>query len=175
MMARQAIVALKGLGEEPLVGVEIGVYEGRNARDILDELPIEHLYLVDPYRAYRDEQVSHDQPMMDAAMCRMIEAVAPYKGQTTLLLCSSEEARRLLAHVQFDFVYIDGDHRYDQAFQDMKGWWPLVRSGGIMAGHDYGLAGVHGALHDFAKGHRPPYLVASTCYDNEWMVRKEAA
>ena len=37
----------------------------------------------------------------------------------------------------FDFVYIDGDHTYKSASQDIKEWWQKVRKGGILAGHDY--------------------------------------
>jgi hypothetical protein len=35
------------------------------------------------------------------------------------------------------FVFIDGDHREESAFQDIKTWWPKIRKGGMLAGHDY--------------------------------------
>ena len=37
----------------------------------------------------------------------------------------------------FDFVYIDSDHCYDPTVRDINQWWPKVRKGGILAGHDY--------------------------------------
>lgn len=37
----------------------------------------------------------------------------------------------------FDFIYIDADHSYNGAKQDINCWWPKVRQGGVMAGHDY--------------------------------------
>jgi len=34
-------------------------------------------------------------------------------------------------------VFIDGDHEYDGCIADIRAWLPKVRSGGIIAGHDY--------------------------------------
>ena len=37
----------------------------------------------------------------------------------------------------FDFVYIDADHTEEAVYLDLKAWWPKVRLGGVLAGHDY--------------------------------------
>ena len=37
----------------------------------------------------------------------------------------------------FDFVYIDADHSYDGVTADLEAWYPKVRKGGMLAGHDY--------------------------------------
>ena len=37
----------------------------------------------------------------------------------------------------FDFVFIDADHKYESVKQDIDDWYPKVRVGGILAGHDY--------------------------------------
>lgn len=36
-----------------------------------------------------------------------------------------------------DWVYIDADHHYDHVKEDINIWYPKVRRGGIVAGHDY--------------------------------------
>jgi len=38
----------------------------------------------------------------------------------------------------FDFVFIDADHSYESVKRDITGWYPKVRSGGLLCGHDYG-------------------------------------
>mgnify|MGYP003646814285 FL=1 len=38
-----------------------------------------------------------------------------------------------------DFVYIDGDHKYDSVKRDIKLFLPKLKSTGIIAGHDYTL------------------------------------
>lgn len=43
-----------------------------------------------------------------------------------------------------DFVYIDADHRYEFVKADIDAWYPKVKKGGYIGGHDYepGWAGV---------------------------------
>ncbi len=40
----------------------------------------------------------------------------------------------------FDFVYIDADHTEKAVQEDIYAWWPKVRPGGILGGHDYSPA-----------------------------------
>lgn len=37
----------------------------------------------------------------------------------------------------FDFIYVDARHDYLGVLEDLSKWWPKLRVGGIMAGHDY--------------------------------------
>lgn len=36
-----------------------------------------------------------------------------------------------------DFIYIDGDHSYSQVKRDLRDYFPKIKKGGIIAGHDY--------------------------------------
>lgn len=36
------------------------------------------------------------------------------------------------------FVYIDASHRYVDCLNDLRAWFPLIRRGGVLAGHDIG-------------------------------------
>ena len=36
-----------------------------------------------------------------------------------------------------DFVYVDARHDYKGVLEDLRLYWPKVRQGGILAGHDY--------------------------------------
>lgn len=36
-----------------------------------------------------------------------------------------------------DFVFIDGDHRYEAVKQDIEAWLPKLKPNGILAGHDF--------------------------------------
>lgn len=40
----------------------------------------------------------------------------------------------------FDFVFIDGDHRYSSVSKDINILWDKLLPGGVMAGHDYDMA-----------------------------------
>ena|SRR3990167_95648 len=39
---------------------------------------------------------------------------------------------------EIDMLFIDGDHTYDLVMEDIKGWLPRVKDGGIVCFHDYG-------------------------------------
>ncbi len=37
----------------------------------------------------------------------------------------------------FDWIYIDANHRYEPVCQDILAWWPKVKLGGVLSGHDF--------------------------------------
>ena len=37
----------------------------------------------------------------------------------------------------FDMVYIDADHTEEAVYADLLAWYPKVRAGGVLSGHDY--------------------------------------
>eukprot|EP00758_Cryptobia_borreli_P017336 Tbor_TRINITY_DN6182_c4_g1::TRINITY_DN6182_c4_g1_i11::g.22020::m.22020 len=37
----------------------------------------------------------------------------------------------------FDYIYVDARHDYKGVLDDISQWWPKLKKGGIMAGHDY--------------------------------------
>jgi predicted O-methyltransferase YrrM len=47
-----------------------------------------------------------------------------------------EDVENLLDQRPVDFLFIDGDHRYEGVKQDFEMYSPLVRSGGLIAFHD---------------------------------------
>ncbi|XPV75494.1 MAG: class I SAM-dependent methyltransferase [Desulfovibrio sp.] len=51
-----------------------------------------------------------------------------------------------------DAVFIDGDHRYEGVLADLRSWYPKVKSGGIVIGHDLDPdSDVERAITDFGK------------------------
>ena len=37
----------------------------------------------------------------------------------------------------FDWIYLDATHTYAEARDDLRTWWPKLRVGGLLSGHDY--------------------------------------
>lgn len=63
----------------------------------------------------------------------------PYFPQLKPLRMRSDKAFGIFKKRRyFDFVFIDGSHFYEDVLKDIKCWYPLVKDGGILAGHDYG-------------------------------------
>ena len=76
---------------------------------------------------------------------------------------------------EFDFVYIDANHDDPYIGDDIRAWSPKVRSGGIVAGHDYmiGHPDVMRAVDDYAAQHEihPAYLVGNPAeHDNPDLI-----
>ena len=68
----------------------------------------------------------------------------------------SVKASRCFEDGELDFVFIDGEHSYEAAKADIEAWWPKVRSGGLLMGHDYDrqrFAGVCRAVDEFGREH----------------------
>ncbi len=102
-----------------------------------------HLVGVDPWGMdYIDPLISGDE--------RLALAQQAIRGlpNISLMRSRSVEAAELLAYSEdresflgttnlLDFVYIDGDHSYEGVLADIDAWWPLIRSGGFLCGHDW--------------------------------------
>ena len=72
-----------------------------------------------------------------------------------------------------DFVFIDGDHRYEFVKADIEAWVPKVKIGGIVSGHDYGwCTDIRKAVHEFfGEGdgkYEDRYGVGYASYDDPW-------
>ena len=52
-----------------------------------------------------------------------------------------------------DFVFIDAGHDYNSVMKDITNWYPKIKHGGIIAGHDYHFyVGVYPAVNEFFEG-----------------------
>ncbi len=49
---------------------------------------------------------------------------------------SPETVNQVAQYAPFDFVFIDGGHTYEITVSDFRNYWPMVRSGGMLAFHD---------------------------------------
>lgn len=58
-------------------------------------------------------------------------------SRAAVLRLTSEEAALLVLPGSVDFVYIDAQHDFLSVLADLCHWWPKLRSGGIIAGHDF--------------------------------------
>jgi predicted O-methyltransferase YrrM len=50
---------------------------------------------------------------------------------------TSVAASKLFADNSLDFVFIDANHELKYITEDLHSWYPKVKKGGIIAGHDY--------------------------------------
>lgn len=120
--------------DEPLTGVEVGVWRGHTSRALLETFPTLHLTMVDPYAAVGFKSAWTAE--MAQAEAKVQTEFASYRR--LIMHQFSDQAAYVLQGQQFDFVFLDANHKYDAVQADIAAWWPLVRSGGVLIGHDYG-------------------------------------
>lgn len=71
--------------------------------------------------------------------------IVPHRG-------SSAEIHRREGEIPCDLLFIDGDHSYDGAAQDLRMWLPSLRPGGVLMMHDFDAEGVRSAFNDVVTG-----------------------
>lgn len=117
------------LGEHDLAqGAEIGVDRGRFSEYMLTTIPNLHLFLVDPWywKLRGESRYKSTRDRMEV-----------FGSRADIIRKTSWEALSDVPDESLDFVYIDGDHRFDAVMTDLIWWSQKVKYGGVVAGHDY--------------------------------------
>ena len=125
--------------------VEVGCKEGRTTGHILENVPDSTVIAIDPWDATvtqkSGERDSVPKPVFGGRSAADIETlfwknVGEHRERCTMLRTTSAEAAALTDQ-QHDLVFIDALHDYENVTADLAAWWPKVRAGGVLAGHDF--------------------------------------
>jgi SAM-dependent methyltransferase len=165
---------VEGLGREVVTGVEVGVWRGELSEALLRQYPKLGLVMVDPWLPNEDDPITlqHDiREAQEIALARTAFAA----DRRTMLETTSLNAAAGLSNFRFDFVFIDACHQYRFVKEDIQAWWPLVKPGGILCGHDYRQNkrkdwGVVQAVDEFAASYNREVIKMP---GNVWWVFKE--
>lgn len=137
-----AMLTMLGLTD---VAVEVGTYRADFAKWWLQHWP-GTLVCVDAWTHFDNSPdiLNHPQAEMDAAYAEALMRLTPFEYRCAVKRMLSLDAAKLFADEgrSFDCVYLDAAHDYDSVVADISAWYPRVRHGGVLAGHDYldGLA-----------------------------------
>lgn len=120
-------------------GVEVGVHRGGFSAHILSKWDGHTLYSVDPWLHQADVRLdvsNADQLEQNEnfALCR--ERLREFKLRSCIIRKTSVDAAKIVSD-ELDFVYLDARHDYRSVMEDLKTWWPKIKGGGMLAGHDY--------------------------------------
>lgn len=168
---------------------EIGVATGNLSRFLLEGHPGLHLTMVDHWlpgeqrpAAYQATGDSNAQLTRErAATHRQLahNVVAQFSDRCSLLEGDSASfAAPLIGDLELDLCFIDADHSYTGVHRDVRAWWPKVKPGGWVGGHDYDnldsrfdFTGVRRAVDEWAEaeGHK-----VITGANFTWWVRRPA-
>lgn len=180
------VVEFLSRGNEVKNIAEIGVAYGYHADSILEMQPSITYHGIDPYAADYDP---NDQFVSD--VCKLfgetdhqrgmdrLYAAVKYKldkqgERARLIREKSTSAATSFADGHFDLIFIDGDHTYQGARDDLMAWWPKLKSGGIFCGDDYAWPDVKKAVDEFSESRRLELGIVSKPGTNYpiWVLKK---
>jgi len=145
-----------------LVIAEIGVQCGLNAEYIWNELHPKLLVLIDSWDASGGQMNN----------LNFVETWHRLHGKREIIFIKgwSSDVSRILG-LQFDFIYIDGDHAEVMVRGDILSWLPKVKSGGLIGGHDFDHpAGVAKAVNGVFGERVITRVNGSKLIGDDWMV-----
>eukprot|EP00392_Amoebophrya_sp_AT5.2_P013136 g13247.t1 len=122
--------------------VEIGVQRGVHAKQFLNKWKGKQLLLVDKWTHVVSDTYIDIANIPSESMVALKE-IAVNNLKTTvpryriLQEWSEDAARKHVENESLDFVYLDARHDFNGVFADLVAWWPKLKIGGIIAGHDY--------------------------------------
>lgn len=129
--------------------VEVGCKEGRTTGHILKTVPDSRVIAIDPWMAQeksadptKETYGDWDFQKIEREFCENtganITGALVYSGERlTFLRQTSEQAAQNLKGNEYDLIFIDALHDYEHVKQDIALWWPRVRVGGMLTGHDF--------------------------------------
>ena len=154
-------------GWNNIIAVEVGTARGHNALSLCIELPIKKLYVIDPYMEYIDNNEKHC--MGDDDLERAKQLLKKYLGKITFIRKMSLEGIMDIKE-QVHFIYLDGNHDYENVKKELPLYLNKLVGGGILAGHDFDTIsmGVIFAVTEFTKEQRLELNVK----ENDWWLIK---
>lgn len=144
-------------------GVEVGVFRGEFSNQILSTWP-GILIGVDCYNNGTEFNILWD------AIRNNIEYVGDCRYR--ILVCMSHIGAGYVKS-ELDFVFIDAGHTFPEVAQDIQVWWPKIKHGGILCGHDYDERepGVKTAVDEFLVAHMNLKMHHKPC--GSWFIQKQ--
>jgi hypothetical protein len=128
------------------IAAEVGVREGYFSKFILDNTSVKKLYAIDPWE--NNAELSDCETVFRT--CKGL--LDPFGDRAEMVKGYSPFAAEMFEDNSLDFIYIDGLHDYESVKADIAGFYPKLKVGGIISGHDYHLEdwpGVYNAVNEF--------------------------
>ncbi len=144
---QRAAEILKRLPDGACMAAEVGVWDGRLSEALLRGhrslvlLMVDRWHAVDPGHRYAVEgsrtlgQKSEAEYQAAKAMAQERVAFAGVRAQ--FFYGESVSEAQLVMDDSLDLGFLDGDHSRGGMMEDLVAWWPKVRLGGWIGGHDW--------------------------------------
>lgn len=145
-MPRPATRAAMKINKD-IIACEVGVWYGKNAKNIYDHLNIKKLYLVDPYIPYNDEKTIYGIMKAKQSAIRRLRDCDRVEW---IFEDSNKVIDEEMIKENLDFVYLDGFHDYETVKKECEYFWSKINKGGVLSGNDIDASPVTKAVWEFS-------------------------
>lgn len=160
---------------------EIGVLEGDYAKIIYDSFSDAEINLIDLWQTESNDFFFSTVEGLTERAYQKVQQRFFGLNNVKLLKGNSSVVFKQFPDEYFDFIYIDADHSYEGLLKDLQNWFPKVKRGGVISGHDwdchpdhefYHKFGVDGALKSYFKEKIRDVMLTSENYYKSWIYQK---
>jgi predicted O-methyltransferase YrrM len=136
--------------------VEVGAWKGMSAAymavEIINSKKDIKFDCIDIWE-YLDSQSDIQEESFKDLYEIFMKNIDPVKHIITPIKELSWDGAKHYEDKSLDFVFIDAAHDYESVKKDITAWFPKIKEGGTIAGHDYSWCdGVKKAVHEFFQG-----------------------
>jgi len=137
----ELIRLVKQLKNKKPICVEIGAYIGRTASALIQG-GAEHVYSIDLWSGDLTDDSNLKDWRWEQNIIKGENVLSQYCNNVPLL----SKCTPLIGDsiwwankwpFKVDLIFIDADHNYESCLLDINAWWPHLKTGGILCGHDY--------------------------------------
>lgn len=131
--------------------VEVGSWKGRSASYMAVEIHNSNKKIkfdcVDTWNGSNEDFHQKDEAVVKNLLYEVfLKNTEPVKHIINPVKMTSVEASKLYSDESLDFVFIDACHEYECVKEDIKSWYPKIKKGGVIAGHDFNAVEVKKAV-----------------------------
>ena len=115
---------------------EIGSFMGRSTRALAENTSgiVDAIDLWKRNDEYQELQKDLTEEEIFAIFEKNVAGLRVYARRMPSLVAAKSSALR---GETFDMVFVDGAHDYESVKADILAWKPLIKSGGLLCGHDF--------------------------------------
>ena len=158
--------ALEKFGNKEIRAIEIGCASGNNSLDILSNLNVKEFTIIDPYEFIKNNYDDYTKERLRLMRTQAERKLKKYSSKINWIHELSGDALSSISG-KYDFIYVDGDHSYDYAYQDMINYFPLLSTEFVFGGHDISQPGVSKAFCKFIREHEVKHVSFN---DPDWII-----
>lgn len=150
--------------------IEVGSWLGKSSSFLVDnKKSTQKVICVDTWKGSANELTTTHRLATQTDIFEIFKLNMGDRDYSALRL-PSVEAAKSFKDESLDVVFIDAEHTYEAVRDDINAWYPKVKLGGYIAGHDYTpKCGVPKAVNEKFRRDQ----IISGIYGSCWLVKKE--